>query len=370
MITKLCRRFWDDEIAPVVAGVDPTLAFLTILGSAALINKRYVADGFNILPSAAGRWLAMAGWLVALTVTIGLLRARRGSVAMGLAAGFGGLGILGGSLLIARYLPGTGAGPGQLGTIFVMLLLVWIPLAMALWCKVRADQPDDGSVPPYGLLLVGLVATVLVLTRLGPLRTMALDFRYDKLNWCLLTFGWLFLGTRLPSLALMGRGEANDGLSLGRWRFWVPWTAVLLAFMVIVIVEYAGGQSQFTTYYPMFRGEWPDWSPARDGYAFLVAFEVAQGFYFLAWEYFFRGWLLFRLEPRCGANAILWQTIPFVLMHLGKPGPELHSSLIAGLVLGWLAWRSRSFWPCFLLHWSAACTMDLVAVGHMAHRMH
>jgi membrane protease YdiL (CAAX protease family) len=74
--------------------------------------------------------------------------------------------------------------------------------------------------------------------------------------------------------------------------------------------------------------------------------------------------MLFRLGRVWGPTAILIQTVPFVLMHIGKPGVEIHSSLLAGVVLGWLAWRSRSFWPCFLLHWGAAATMDVVAMLH------
>jgi len=367
-MAKLLRRFHDNEIAPVVAGVDPVLALVGILGAAALVNKRYVADSF-VLTSAAARWAAMASWLLALTLAIAAMRRRPGQVGAGLLGGFGGLAVLAGGLLSTRVLPDGMGLPQQLSTVFVMLLLVWVPLAMALWCMIRADGPRPWPAAATATLLVGLLATALALSRMGPLRQLLLDHRYDKLNWCLLTFGWLYLGTRLPSLAMLGRGEANDGLGAGRWRFWLPWTALLLVFMVVVIVAYAGGQSQFTTYYPMFRSDWPNWNPTRNGWWFLVAFEIAQGFYFLAWEYFFRGWMLFRLERTCGANAILWQTMPFVLMHLGKPGPELHSSLIAGLVLGWLALRSRSFWPCFLLHWCAACTMDLVAVWHLVHRV-
>ena len=34
----------------------------------------------------------------------------------------------------------------------------------------------------------------------------------------------------------------------------------------------------------------------------------------------------------------------------------------AGVVLGWLAWRGRSFWPCFLLHAGVAVTMDVTAL--------
>jgi membrane protease YdiL (CAAX protease family) len=114
----------------------------------------------------------------------------------------------------------------------------------------------------------------------------------------------------------------------------------------------------------MFREDWLFYDPRRDGWGFLAAYELGFGLYFFAWEWFFRGWLLGRLAASYGAGAIALQTVPFVLMHIGKPGPELHSSVIAGLVLGWLAWRGRSVWPCFLVHWGAALTMDLTALYH------
>lgn len=97
---------------------------------------------------------------------------------------------------------------------------------------------------------------------------------------------------------------------------------------------------------------------------FVVA-ELSFGLFFIFWEYFFRGYMLFVLEKKTGfliANLI--QAMAFAFMHLGKPELEVYSSLVGGLIIGWLCYRSRSFLPAFLIHWGIQTTMDLFAVLH------
>lgn len=70
-----------------------------------------------------------------------------------------------------------------------------------------------------------------------------------------------------------------------------------------------------------------------------------------AWEFFFRGYLLLGLSKTIGfwwANA--FQTILFVIIHIGKPLPELYSTLISGLLLGYLSYRTKSFFYPFIVH--------------------
>jgi membrane protease YdiL (CAAX protease family) len=159
------------------------------------------------------------------------------------------------------------------------------------------------------------------------------------------------------------------GLRLGDARFGLKWTAILYGVMVPVIAA-ASLSPEFSRYYPLnsllgneavafFSGEvTPD--------AFLLTFigyELLYGLYFLGWEFFFRGWLLFGLHDRLGFNSILAGNIPFVLMHLGKPLPEAFGSIFGGLALGLFALRTGSFWYCFLLHVLVAWTMDACALS-------
>ncbi|HDQ45568.1 MAG TPA: CPBP family intramembrane metalloprotease [bacterium] len=73
-------------------------------------------------------------------------------------------------------------------------------------------------------------------------------------------------------------------------------------------------------------------------------------FYF-GWEFFFRGFILFGLERRFGAlGAILIQTIPSAIVHIGKPAGESFGAILAGLLFGYLAVRTRSIYYPLLLH--------------------
>ena len=46
----------------------------------------------------------------------------------------------------------------------------------------------------------------------------------------------------------------------------------------------------------------------------------------------------------------LFQTIPSTLLHFGHPLSELASAVVAGIVFGRLAWKTRSIVPGLILH--------------------
>jgi len=76
----------------------------------------------------------------------------------------------------------------------------------------------------------------------------------------------------------------------------------------------------------------------------LVAVEL------FAWEYLWRSFMLFGLEPGLGEFAVYVQMVPFAIAHLRKPEIETLSSIVGGILLGYLIYKCRSFWPAFLLH--------------------
>ena len=85
--------------------------------------------------------------------------------------------------------------------------------------------------------------------------------------------------------------------------------------------------------------------------------------YYVAWEWCFRGWMLFGLAQRWPpALAILLQTVPSALVHLGKPAGEMFGSIPFGLLLGWLAWRTRSIWYGWALHVALGVGTDVLVI--------
>lgn len=49
-----------------------------------------------------------------------------------------------------------------------------------------------------------------------------------------------------------------------------------------------------------------------------------------------------------------------------KPLPEAMGAIVAGVVLGWLALRTRSIWGGVLLHVAVALSMDALALWRAA----
>ncbi len=357
---RVAQRFYDDEIRPALVDHSPSLGLTTLLGTALLLNKRYLADQ-GIVPLPEVRWQCLAAWLAATLVLLACLRHSDRKTGRAL------LGTLLGVVALAMVMSVGLGRPGRplhlrwpfLAEPFLMMTMAWLVAAPAL---AAAIEPRRRARTARAAAMALLFATALVLSQRGPARALVLDHRYDSFHWGLLTFCWLGLMALLSSAGVSARTFADDGGGLGRWRFWLPWVAVFLVVMVVIVAGFAGRQPRFQDCYPLFRTEWRDYSPRLHGWRFFALYEVTYLLYFVAWEYFFRGWMLFRLERDYGARAILIQTVPFVLMHIGKPPLEFHSSLIAGVVLGWLAWRSRSFWPCVILHSGVAFTMDLTAL--------
>src|SRR5690606_36639229 len=114
-------------------------------------------------------------------------------------------------------------------------------------------------------------------------------------------------------------------------------------------------QPDFGTYYPFYR------LSSRSWFDFL-AWELIYFVQFFALEFFFRGWMLAALKPSMGAAAIFVMAVPYCMIHYGKPYLEAHGAIVAGIVLGSLAMRTRSIYAGFLVHVSVAFLMVFMSL--------
>jgi membrane protease YdiL (CAAX protease family) len=110
-----------------------------------------------------------------------------------------------------------------------------------------------------------------------------------------------------------------------------------------------------------FQRTYPRLGAAETDASLFVAY---QGFYLVkwaAWEFFFRGFILFGFKKDFGTKAVLVSCIPYALVHVGKPELEMFSAFLGGLVLCAIALKSKSIWPGVFLHSMVATTMDFFA---------
>ncbi len=94
----------------------------------------------------------------------------------------------------------------------------------------------------------------------------------------------------------------------------------------------------------------------------LLAWELIYFVQFFGLEFFFRGFLLHSLKPALGAYSIFVMTVPYCMIHFGKPPAETFAAIFAGIFLGWLSYKNGNIWMGLVLHCMVAFSMDILAL--------
>ncbi len=143
------------------------------------------------------------------------------------------------------------------------------------------------------------------------------------------------------------------------FRFWKKGHGWVYLGMYMVMMPLLVGVS----FLPSFQDKYPFYDHAGESVWHFVLYELCYGVQFFSLEAFFRGFIIFALFKKFGYHAVLIMTIPYCLIHFGKPVPETLGAVVAGLLLGFMAIHSKSFLPGALLHWSVGFTMDIACMA-------
>lgn len=167
----------------------------------------------------------------------------------------------------------------------------------------------------------------------------------------------LFLGM-VPALLARPLGLDLRGLGLRAGDRQLGLSVVLLGLPVVVLIGWLGtADPAVRSAYP-----WPGSWAASSALAF-TAWGAFYALYYLAYEFFYRGFMLHGLEPALGRYGSLWlQAVASTLLHLGKPLAETLAALPAGLLFGLVALRTRSLLYVVLLHLALGLTTDLFSL--------
>ena len=145
------------------------------------------------------------------------------------------------------------------------------------------------------------------------------------------------------------------GVSWGDVRF--GWKAVVIVAPVMILVSYPSASM------PDFVAEYPLNPLAGQSVGNFLQHAIFYLFFYLGWEFCFRGFVQFGLRDTMGDwNAILVQTALACVLHIGKPAGEMYSSIIGSLVWGVVAFRSRSLIYPILTHWLLGISLDFFIV--------
>lgn len=174
---------------------------------------------------------------------------------------------------------------------------------------------------------------------------------YEYLFWFL---GDLFTLFILPIIIikLFLKEKIKDyGLKLGDYKFGM--TIVIISILVMLPILW------FVSASPEFAIKYPHLQMAKSNWSIFIIYEIGMLTYLFAWEFIWRGYMLFGLEKKFGYYAIFIQMIPFVILHNGKPELETFSAIIGALILGVIALRTRSFIYGVIIHFAIMLGIDL-----------
>jgi len=171
--------------------------------------------------------------------------------------------------------------------------------------------------------------------------------------------GWRFTGYVIVPLfaiwTLRGERVRDYFISFKDLKKHLP-VYIGLYLLILPAVIVASQTKSFSTTYPFYK--WAN----RSSFDFW-AWQGLYALQFVSLEFFFRGFMLKALRDRFGSGAIFVMVVPYCMIHYGKPMAETFGAIIAGVVLGTLAMRTRSIWGGVFIHVGVALTMDLLAVA-------
>jgi hypothetical protein len=133
--------------------------------------------------------------------------------------------------------------------------------------------------------------------------------------------------------------------------------------LMVPLIAAASTQPDFLSAYPKMRSIIPLPPAAEPGWFYKLLFELSYGSDFFSIEIFFRGFLVIGFLKWAGKDAILPMACFYCTIHFGKPLGECISSYLGGLLLGIVAYNTRSIYGGLMVHLGIAWLMELG--GHL-----
>jgi hypothetical protein len=214
---------------------------------------------------------------------------------------------------------------------------------------------------PYASLFFVLCVSFMLLSSFLSMRNWKrrLPGDFTAVMVYFLCFFLLLLAIPLAVVLLYRMAPSSFGMGIGNWRLGI---VLGLAGLVPTLVGLAGGwrDPAMQEFYPFSKEAMK--SPGR-----FVFYESAYVvLYYLAWEFTFRGVMLFgllALLPPTLAGvlvAVLLQTVVSTVFHIGHPDSEVLGAFIFGLLSGLVTAAAGSFLYALVLHALAGILNDSV----------
>ena len=165
---------------------------------------------------------------------------------------------------------------------------------------------------------------------------LALDSYHMIWNYWFSDLFYYFFLPLLVIALLLRRNPLDFGFRLGNPGIWGLHVAVVVVIGIPVLFA-ASRLPEIRDYYTIEQFS-------------IIIYSLKTAAALFAWEFIFRGFLLFGLKEKLGEASIIIQMVPFALLHIGKPEIETLSTILTGIYFGYIVYRGGSYWPAFIIH--------------------
>lgn len=178
-------------------------------------------------------------------------------------------------------------------------------------------------------------------------------YLYEYLYWFATDFiTWFILSILIIKFVL--KEELKDyGLQFGDYKAGLIFSTLFIAVMILIIWIISAT--------PDFASKYPHLQSTKNNWRTFYIYESGMLLYMIAWEFIWRGFMLFGLKEKFGYYSVMIQMIPFVILHNGKPVAETFGSIAGGIALGILAFRTNSIYYCIITHMSVMFSIDFIS---------
>jgi hypothetical protein len=135
-----------------------------------------------------------------------------------------------------------------------------------------------------------------------------------------------------------------------------PYAFMLLC--MVPLVAWASFQRDFLNMYPVYKNIVPQGFSTQTGTLKILFFEACYGVDFVMTEFYFRGFLILAFAKFVGRGCVMPMVAFYVFIHFGKPLGETCSSFFGGLILGVIAYETKSIIGGIMAHLGVAWMME------------
>ena len=261
-----------------------------------------------------------------------------------------------------------------------MNLSTWMMRNSVLWF-LNFNMKIFSLLKKYNQVIVIALATVLItlfvyLTPPGPLEGLMPGFSLfhifegdlpEYISRFALSF-LLFALVPIGYIKITGQKFSLLGISMVGRIFFKDKSYLLLILLCLTIGISSSFDNALAAYYPYSKTLAAMAVEKHWSYALVHAVSYIL-FYYIPWEIFFRGFLIFplfskgalekeKISPSLLVIASI-QVIPSSLIHFGHPISETLGAIPFGIICAWLVVKYRSIIPGLILHAITGVTMDL-----------